>query len=904
MSAAFYPQVQEIYIAYYGRPADPAGLQYWAGQLAANRGNLSAIINAFGNSAESTALYAGATNTAKVTAIYQQLFNRAPDTAGLTFYTNALTAGTMTAASIALNVADGATGVDATYLSNKMTVAQAFTDALTTDSAANLAYAGTTAATSARSLITGVTTSAATATVASTISSIKSGGGAAAGQTFTLTTAPDNLTGTSGNDTFVASYSTTNATIDTTDIVNAGSGTDTLSIRIANAATADTIAPSISGFEVITIDNDDTTGEVNFNTGSAEGIATITLSGSSAGSLTNVNNLAAAAAISLNNARGTLAVDFATSVYNTSSDAITVSLNKAGDAASGGVAATLVLDGSVTGGTTALTSEDTLETVTITSSTNASRVDLVGGSAVKTLNISGDAALILTDATDNFTALETVSAASYTGNLNLSMASNTRAVTITTGSGNDRVAIGAIGTGLLASDTINLGTGTDTIAVTDSTFTADDISLIKTELTSAEKIEITTSLGTGATGSYSYADIVVINELVFTGSAQGTAGAGSSAGSAATGGMIVSLSGVESGDILTVSADLTGGAGGGLVASTTAQTGGAGGTAVSLAPAVDGGSDTITINLTGGVDIVGGAGGSVTATTASAGGGGGSGISAASFEVVNIVSTGTSTNSLAGGAGGTATTGANGAAGTSIVVNTNGVINVTGSRTLNLGTIGGTNASVNAENFTGATLTVNGEAGNNVIKGGSGNDVLDGRAGIDTYTGNGGSDTFIFQLGLAGTRDSHSRFSTATVAATTDATLAVDSITDYTKGVDVISILGTSATTGSAVTLSSTLIITDATASALNAAISSGGRATFASTDDNLVAKVIAVEAAIQGGTATAGQFAFFEHDGSTYVFVSDGTDAASNGDLVIKLTGVTGATSASFDSSNNLIIS
>jgi len=88
MSAAFYPQVQEIYIAYYGRPADPAGLQYWAGQLAANRGNLSAIINAFGSSAESTALYAGADNSAKVTAIYRQLFNRAPDTAGLNFYTD------------------------------------------------------------------------------------------------------------------------------------------------------------------------------------------------------------------------------------------------------------------------------------------------------------------------------------------------------------------------------------------------------------------------------------------------------------------------------------------------------------------------------------------------------------------------------------------------------------------------------------------------------------------------------------------------------------------------------------------------------------------------------------------------------------------------------------------------
>lgn len=229
MSAAYYPQVQEIYVAYYGRPADPAGLQYWAGQLAANKGNLSAIINAFGNSAESTALYAGATNSAKVTAIYQQLFNRAPDSAGLTFYTNALTAGTMTAASIALNVADGATGVDATYLSNKLVVAQAFSDALTTDSSANLAYSGTTAATTARSLISGVTTSAATTNVASTITSIKAGGGGSvAGQTFTLTPGVDELNGTTGNDTFNAST----GTLGDDDDINGGSGTDTMVLTV------------------------------------------------------------------------------------------------------------------------------------------------------------------------------------------------------------------------------------------------------------------------------------------------------------------------------------------------------------------------------------------------------------------------------------------------------------------------------------------------------------------------------------------------------------------------------------------------------------------------------------------------------------------------------------------------
>jgi hypothetical protein len=258
MSAAYYPQVQKIYVAYYGRPADPAGLQYWAGQLAANGGNLTSIINAFGNSSESTALYAGASDSAKVTAIYQQLFNRAPDGPGLAFYTAELTAGRMTAASIALNVANGATGVDATYLANKVTVGTAFTDALTVDSAAAVAYTGTTAITAARSLITGVTTSAATTNVASTITSIKSGGSAVDGQTFTLTTSAEELvTGTAKSDNFVGlvSATTTKTTFNTGDTYIDGSTSDSDVLTLTAQADV-TDVPTIKGIERINVNVD------------------------------------------------------------------------------------------------------------------------------------------------------------------------------------------------------------------------------------------------------------------------------------------------------------------------------------------------------------------------------------------------------------------------------------------------------------------------------------------------------------------------------------------------------------------------------------------------------------------------------------------------------------------------
>jgi hypothetical protein len=61
MTANFNNTVQGMYIAYYGRPGDTGGLTYWAERLAANNGNLDAIIDAFGNSAESNARFGSMT---------------------------------------------------------------------------------------------------------------------------------------------------------------------------------------------------------------------------------------------------------------------------------------------------------------------------------------------------------------------------------------------------------------------------------------------------------------------------------------------------------------------------------------------------------------------------------------------------------------------------------------------------------------------------------------------------------------------------------------------------------------------------------------------------------------------------------------------------------------------------
>ena len=168
--------VQKVFIAYYGRAADPVGLAYWEAQLESSGGNLASIMNSFGNSLEATTLFGSLNGTAKINMLYQQMFGRDADFAGLMYYSQQLTAGTMTAASIAQNVLDGASGTDSTIITNKLAVAKAFTTAI--DTATEIAsYAGDVAAAAVRTMLSTVneTTLSAYFDVATTINGLVSG---------------------------------------------------------------------------------------------------------------------------------------------------------------------------------------------------------------------------------------------------------------------------------------------------------------------------------------------------------------------------------------------------------------------------------------------------------------------------------------------------------------------------------------------------------------------------------------------------------------------------------------------------------------------------------------------------------------------------------------------------------
>lgn len=145
--------INAFYLAYYGRPADPAGLAYWSQALATSNGDFSSIVNAFSTSAEATAHIGTGTATDQISNVYQQLFGHAPDAAGLAYWADAVSSGNMTLAEAAIQITNGAQTSDLTVSTLRQEVAAQFT---ATVAASGVAYDGEASNAAARVMISAV----------------------------------------------------------------------------------------------------------------------------------------------------------------------------------------------------------------------------------------------------------------------------------------------------------------------------------------------------------------------------------------------------------------------------------------------------------------------------------------------------------------------------------------------------------------------------------------------------------------------------------------------------------------------------------------------------------------------------------------------------------------------------
>ncbi len=238
--------VQYAYIAFYGRPADKAGQDWWAEQLDTNGGDLSGIIDAFSTSPEYDAQYGALTNVELVEALYQQILGREADVEGRDWYVEQLDAGTITKGGVALAILNGplynpeAAADDAATLANRKAIADEFTAAV---ESADKAY-GEDQLAAAKALLSAVDKDTVVenvnvdGTVASFPAAEEPTGPGSEGETFELTdgregSGRDVLTGTDGDDEFVGlvgqnSEGAIANAFSTGDMIDGGAGRDTI----------------------------------------------------------------------------------------------------------------------------------------------------------------------------------------------------------------------------------------------------------------------------------------------------------------------------------------------------------------------------------------------------------------------------------------------------------------------------------------------------------------------------------------------------------------------------------------------------------------------------------------------------------------------------------------------------
>jgi len=236
--------VQQLYIAYYGRPADQAGLDYWTNR--ANAEGLNAVVNAFGNSEEATNLYGKLSTEARVNKLYQNMFGRDADVEGLNFYVGKVLDGTYTLATLAKHILDGVnpnvpeSKADGDALAQKLAAANAFTQALDT-TAEILKYDEASEVTQGVAFLAGITAATTDTEINSMVDAATAAlvGSDAVGKAFTLTTGADAIVGTDGKDTITALSIKTDGAGATTfsafDTIDGGAGSDTLDIYTTNA---------------------------------------------------------------------------------------------------------------------------------------------------------------------------------------------------------------------------------------------------------------------------------------------------------------------------------------------------------------------------------------------------------------------------------------------------------------------------------------------------------------------------------------------------------------------------------------------------------------------------------------------------------------------------------------------
>jgi len=444
--------VQKLYVAYFNRPADTVGLNYWVSVVNAAGGSTTAVSAAFASSAEYAATYAGLSTAARVDAIYTNLFGRSAEPVGLTYWSQLIESGRISISNAVTQIAGGAQGADLVAYNSKVSAAESFTTALNT-TAEIVGYSGTTANNAAKVWLSGIRDVATqTAAVvpavldASVATVVAASVPAVSNASLVFTTTIDALNGGAGNDTFIGDANTVSAA----DQVVGGTGTDTLKLY------GNTAKPSFSGIENLYLEGN----TAGFDT-VGSGITSLALVDPTTAQTYSIGS---GQAVSL----ATMAAGEAVTFTGNTVSSLSLELNSV---AASGADVTLNLS------STALTS------LALSTTGAKSQVTVVNaGGLLSSVTVSGNQSLELGHA---LTTITSINASASTGAVDVDTV-GASTLAFTGGAGNDRINMVAT---LAVSDTLVGGAGTDTVAISDAdTLTA----LTGARISGFEVLEATT----------------------------------------------------------------------------------------------------------------------------------------------------------------------------------------------------------------------------------------------------------------------------------------------------------------------------------------------------------------------------------------------------------------------------
>ena len=476
-TAAEVSEIIKLYVGYYNRAPDPAGLNFWIDAFD-NGFGLDAMAVDFSTQAETLQNYPFFLNPSPsvedygsfVDSVYANLFNRPPDAAGREFWSTKIASGEFSVGeAISLIIAGATTSPDQDVVANKVAVGRDFyikanaqpeytfdADDIQTATDIQASVTEDPASVTAAAALTDAYIAGLNATVINLTNDSDQPGGGGNGV---------DTQGSGGDDTYNGTIIQANTgTLQTGDSIAAGGGEDTLDIRLVSNGggfLVETFALNATDLENINV-TDQVTGTTAFtlDLSSTTGVQQISLSDNAQTATVAFSGVAQGTSLRMIDVDTTMAVDFDGDQSTTSDDAFSLYVEESGTDSS---AARFNLTTNGSSG-----SNEDFEIGNIeTGGTEGSFLNLFN-LGLTTLNVTGSQQIILSDSDDNFEELESADASGMTGGgLFLEAEGVTNTAFSFTGSGFDD--------GLLLSNslmnganTLSLdgGDGEDTLAVT------------------------------------------------------------------------------------------------------------------------------------------------------------------------------------------------------------------------------------------------------------------------------------------------------------------------------------------------------------------------------------------------------------------------------------------------------